>query len=161
MERRGGESGEADVVNALRVGEQRKVTLLVSGLDPADFGEGFLQGAAVVKGCSVVKAEPVPRFQRHKIDMIREPFPEQREEFLEEKRCRDDSRAGIVPETIALEHLGPPTDFRAAFHQGNPVALRAEAQRRGDAAVSRAQHKGVIPGRVGIRDGHGAPGRVP
>ena len=161
MERRGGESGEADVVNALRVVEQCKVTLLVPGLDPADFGKGFLQGAAVVKGCSVVKAEPVPRFQRHEVDMIRESFPEQREEFLEEKRCRDDSRAGIVPETIALEHLGPPPDFRAAFYQGDAVALCAEAQRGGDAAISRAQYQGVFPGRVGIRDGHGALGRVP
>ena len=84
------------------MGKQGQVSLFIPRLDLADFLECLLKGSAVVKGCPVIEAKSVPRFHRNQFHVIGEPFPEQRKEFLEEERGRDDRRARIVPVAVAF-----------------------------------------------------------
>ena len=75
--------------------------------------------------------------------MIGQPLTKQFEQFFEEEGRSDYGWPGIVPEAVALEHLGPTTELLAPVDQRDAVALGPQAQGGGNAAVARAHDHGM------------------
>ena len=105
--------------------EQSEIPGAVARFDALDLRERGLQRAAVIEGVAVGELEAIPRRQRDQLDVIGEAFAEEREQFFEQERRRDDRRAGVVPEALALIDLGASAQGRAAVDEGHGIAFGA------------------------------------
>ena len=125
MERLGRELGETDIVDPAAVLEQSEIPGAIARFDALDLRERGLQRAAVIEGVPVGELEAIPRRQRDQLDVIGEAFAEEREQFFEQERRRDDRRAGVVSEARALIDLGASAQGRAAVDEGHGIAFGA------------------------------------
>jgi hypothetical protein len=142
MERRVSQLGEPDIVDPPAMFDHAQIAVAVFRLEPGDLAQCILDGAAVIEMRAVLIVEPVPGAERPELHIVFAFLAEQREQFVEQERGGDDSRPGIVAETVALEYLRPSAQLLAALQQRHGVALRPQPQRRRDAAKARSDNDG-------------------
>jgi hypothetical protein len=123
--------------------QQPLVAVGVRRVETADLSQGVFQSAAVVERVAVPEAEAIPRLQRHQRYIVGEFLSVQIEKFLEQERCGDHRRAGVVAIAVAFEHLGAAAEHARPVEYENLVALGAQPQRRRDPAEPRAHHDGL------------------
>ena len=103
-----GQLGETHVVNTLGVGEEGAVAIAVSRLDTGNFFKRFFQSASVVKVVSIGKMKPIPRLQRHEVDMFGETLTKKGEKLLKQKWSSNNRRPGIMAKATFFKNLTPP-----------------------------------------------------
>ena len=136
---------ESDAEDRFRLPLEALVALQVAGGKACDLRAHALRIAAVVEVRPVVEADAIEGLHRPERNVVGKPLAAEVPKLLEEKRRRDDGRAGVEDEAVLTKDTGATAQRIELLQHRHAVAARTEADGGREPAEAAADDDGVGP----------------
>jgi hypothetical protein len=125
-----GQVNERTPENGFGLPDKPAVTRDVDTVELLDFSEDTAFVAGVIKPAAVRKDDPVIRITGDDLQVVSDVSSGKAEQFLDQKRRRDDRRTGIKGKPVLFINVRPTTRFVPHFEQVDIVPARLQTNGR-------------------------------